>query len=380
MRVLFSSTAGAGHFNPLVPLAHACRAAGHDVAVAAPASFAEAVGRAGLPHRPFADAPPDELGALFARLPGLPHVEANEIVVRDVFAGLDARSALAGLDETVQDWRPDVIVREPAEFASYVVAERRGVPHVVMAIGPAGLDDFMLPRVDAPLRALGAERGADGLRAAPVVTLVPEVLDTPRSGAGQVTRVRYEASPASRVDPLPAWGDPDTSLVYASYGTVTGNLGPFGAVYPATVAALADRPVRVLLTIGEAGDPAGLGPLPANVRVERFRPQQDVMPAASAVVCHGGFGTTMTALAHGVPLVVVPLFAHDQFINADAVAAAGAGVALRGGVDALDEIAGALDTLLADLSFAAGAGRVADEIAALPPVSSAVTVVEKTGA
>jgi hypothetical protein len=48
-------------------------------------------------------------------------------------------------------------------------------------------------------------------------------------------------------------------------------------------------------------------------------------------VGHGGFGTTMAALAHGVPMVVVPLFAIDQHYNAAAVARAGAGVALGEG-------------------------------------------------
>ena len=43
-----------------------------------------------------------------------------------------------------------------------------------------------------------------------------------------------------------------------------------------------------------------------------------------AVVTHGGSGTTLGALAHGLPLLVVPQGA-DQYANADAVVAAGAG-------------------------------------------------------
>ena len=379
MRALFATTAGAGHFNPLVPLAHACRAAGHEVAVAAPASFAGVVERAGLEHLSFADAPEDEMGAVFARLPGLPRLEANEVVMREVFAGLDARSALPGVDQAVQRWQPDAIVRDPAEFASYVAAERHGVAHVSVAIAAAALEGFMLPCVDDRLRDLGAERGAGGVLDAPVLTVVPPVLDGPRHGGGPVTRLRYEAPPAAVADPLPTWGDPDAPLVYASYGTVTGNLGPFDAVYPGTVAALADQPVRLLLTLGEAGDPAALGPLPRNVRVERFRPQAAVMPAASVVVGHGGFGTTMTALAHGVPLVVVPLFSFDQFANADAVEAAGAGVALRGGLADLDGVAGAVDAVLSDASFTDGARQVAEAIAGLPPVTEGVAVLERLG-
>ena len=186
--------------------------------------------------------------------------------------------------------------------------------------------------------------------------------------------MRYDTPPAGDADPLPDWGDPDAPLVYVSYGTVTATVGPFAAVYPATVAALADRPVRVLLTTGDGADVAALGPLPDNVRVERFRPQQAVMPLAAAAIGHGGFGTTMTALVHAVPLVVLPLFAFDQFVNADAVAAAGAGLAVAGEVDGVGRLADAVDAVLADDAYSAGARRIAEEIASQPPVGSAVTV------
>ena len=50
--MLFSTTAGAGHFGPMIPIAHACADAGHAVAVAAPASFAGSVAKADLaPYR-----------------------------------------------------------------------------------------------------------------------------------------------------------------------------------------------------------------------------------------------------------------------------------------------------------------------------------------
>ena len=85
---------------------------------------------------------------------------------------------------------------------------------------------------------------------------------------------------------------------------------------PASLDGNGGLPVRVLLTTGQAGDPEGLRPWPANAHVEQWWPQADVMPLAAAMVGHGGFGTTMSAIAAGVPEVVVPLFAGDQFINA----------------------------------------------------------------
>src|SRR4051794_7523104 len=69
VRVLMSSTANEGHFGPLLPLARAAVVAGHEVCVAAPASFAPAVQRTGLRHLPFADAPAELIGPVMARLP-----------------------------------------------------------------------------------------------------------------------------------------------------------------------------------------------------------------------------------------------------------------------------------------------------------------------
>ena len=64
------------------------------------------------------------------------------------------------------------------------------------------------------------------------------------------------------------------------------------------------------------------------MRVRRFVPQAELLPHCTAVVTHGGSGSMLGALAHGLPLLVVPQGA-DQFSNADRVVAAGAGLALQ---------------------------------------------------
>jgi UDP:flavonoid glycosyltransferase YjiC (YdhE family) len=50
MRVLFASTRGAGHFNPLVPFLDAARRGGHEVLVAGPPPLRETVERHGIRH------------------------------------------------------------------------------------------------------------------------------------------------------------------------------------------------------------------------------------------------------------------------------------------------------------------------------------------
>jgi UDP:flavonoid glycosyltransferase YjiC (YdhE family) len=129
------------------------------------------------------------------------------------------------------------------------------------------------------------------------------------------------------------------------------------------------------MTTGRGVDRSTLGPVPPNAWVEEWWPQAEVMPAAAAMIGHGGFGTTMAALAAGVPQVVVPLFAFDQFVNAEQVAAVRAGVQVPGGPAGLSEIPAAITAVLGDPEIAEGARTVAAEVAALPELAHSVSIV-----
>jgi UDP:flavonoid glycosyltransferase YjiC (YdhE family) len=92
--------------------------------------------------------------------------------------------------------------------------------------------------------------------------------------------------------------------------------------YRAALDAVTGLDVEVLMTTGAELD---LRDVPANVRVERWVPQAQALARAALVVCHGGSGTVLGALAAAIPLIVMPMF-DDQFANARALKAAGAAV------------------------------------------------------
>ncbi|MGI8684883.1 MAG: glycosyltransferase, partial [Acidimicrobiales bacterium] len=277
MRVLVATTAGSGHFGPLVPFARALVDRGHDVVVAAPASFAAAVDRAGFVHQPFADAPAEELGAVFGRLRAMSYDEANATVVREVFGRIDTRAALPEMQAFVERWRPELVVREPSEFSSYIAAEAAGVPHVQVCVGLAAFEDRIARLVEEPIEALGGKGAGAGLRSVPRLSLVPPTFEDP--SAPGLALLRFRADDASAAGgPLPDWWRGLSGpLVYVTFGSVAANLGLFPDLYRAAAAALAGLPIRVLLTVGDAGDPALIGSLPDNVHVETWWPQQDVM-------------------------------------------------------------------------------------------------------
>ncbi len=298
-------------------------------------------------------------------------------MMQEVFAGLNARAALPDVLRLLADYRPDVVLREPTEYAGMLAAEQLRVPSGRIAIMAAAVEAWSVPVVagvlDRHRRRLGLRRDPSGERISdsPYLTAIPEAMEDPdHLGPPQAMRFR---EPDVRPWSLPDWWDGDERpLVYVSYGSVTPQLGHFAALFRATVAALDQLPARVLFTVGNDVDRDALGPVPANVHVERWIPQAALMPHAAAIVCHGGAGSTRMALAAGVPLVVVPGFA-DQHRNAERVAALGAGAALDAG--SLAGLGDAVRRLLDEPSYRAAARRVAAEVAGLPTVDAAPAAV-----
>ena len=164
------------------------------------------------------------------------------------------------------------------------------MPHARLGISLTGLD-----RVWLEMAKPGIEEQHPGIAeviwGSPYLTLFPAALDDPEAEwPPDVRRFRDAAEPASG-KPLPNWWEDDSlPLVYVSFGTVVGGTPMAGALLGGALAAAADLPARVLMTVGRELDIDALGPLPPNVHVERFVPQADVLGHASLVVTHGGSG------------------------------------------------------------------------------------------
>jgi UDP:flavonoid glycosyltransferase YjiC (YdhE family) len=372
MRFLMTANRGPGHVEPLVPFARAFMRAGHDVLLAAPGLARPEAERAGLAFHALADRDEAEADAAVASLSELPPDERSARFVQEIFAGVNVRASLPGLLELVPRFRPDVVLRETTEIAGLLAAERHGVPHGRVAIMAGATETWGVPvatpAIDRHRRALGLPPEPTGraVHDSPYLTILPDAMEDP-DDVGPAHALRFR-EPTPAATPLPAWwGDDRRPLVYATFGSVTPRLPFFGELFAATAAELAAVPARVLLTIGLEVDRAELGPVPANVHVERWVAQGAVMPHAAAVVSHGGAGSTRLALAARVPSVVMPSFA-DQPRNGERLAALGAGIALPDGPAGL---ATAVRRVLGEPSFAAVARRVQAQIAALPPVDEA---------
>ena len=128
MRVLFTSTPGLGHYNPLVPLARAAHAAGDEVRIAIGPEGLTSVTDLGFDALPTAEPAPQDLGRFWAALDGQP--EPNTYVIAGLFARLRARAALAATRTAARSpsspasWRPS----SPASGTSPSASARWGCP------------------------------------------------------------------------------------------------------------------------------------------------------------------------------------------------------------------------------------------------------------
>ena len=378
VRVLFSTTANAGHYRPLIPFAEACRRAGHDVLMAGQAGAMPAARRAGLSFRALAEPDDGELARFQAGQAGLSATQAMARALTKLYIRSYAGAALQDMLAAIEEWRPDVVVRESAEFSALIAAQRLGVRHARVGIGlSTQLESQMLSLAGPALDELGATVGvAPGLAGHAAeslcLTMAPAVLDGPRSSeTEQVRRFRQASAPLAG-SPPDGWGDPAAPLIYLSFGTEAPSpeRNYFPGLYRAAVEALQGAGARVLVTIGDQRDPAELGPLPPAVRVERWVAQAELMPHTAVMVGHAGAGSTLSALAAGVPMALVPLFA-DQPFNARRVAELGAAIALDDEPASLPRLAQAAQELLSDPRYRDRARAIADEIQSLPSIEQA---------
>lgn len=148
------------------------------------------------------------------------------------------------------------------------------------------------------------------------------------------------------------------------------------ATYRRIIGAVAQLPVQVTVTTGGLVDPASL-PAPENVELRSFVPHAELFPEVSLVVTHGGHSTTMAALAHDIPLLILPMQSTtDQPMVGAAVQRAGAGRKLKRRSRPAT-IRDAIDQLLADPGARTGAARLGREIRSTDGASAAGTVIEK---
>lgn len=380
MRVLVTSVPGMGHVHPLVPLVSGLQRAGHDVAWATAPEAAARIEGYGFRALPSGSAP--GAASTSAALPPGPDLRdvpprerrAQFFGRRFGGAAVRMREDLASL---VDAFRPDLIVHDLAELAAAPVAAARGIPHVTVAFS-GSVSEFL---VEGIVAAVGEVWSAEGLAVPSDAGLYehlylhrfPPALG-PAPDNANVRFVRPVGFDGGSAEEAPAWLAAvgyDRQAVYVTLGTVVS--GP--AQWREILTALDSLDVDAIATTGAQVDPADIGPVPANVRVERYVPQSFILEHVAALVSHAGAGSMLAGAERGLPQLCIPMGA-DMWENADALAGSGASLTLEEDQRDAVAICGAIERLLKDPTFSTAARRVAAEIATLPHPDEYVPALE----
>jgi UDP:flavonoid glycosyltransferase YjiC (YdhE family) len=355
-RYLFVTWDGGGNLPPLLALARQMAQDDENVTVFGPPSKRDSI---------------EEAGASF-----LPNAH-GDLALADVDITADFDTFTAHLTSTdmarsvldaIETVNPQAIVVDCMSFAGLAAAEKADLSTAAFVHTRFGfftedarteIDGWLSGPVDAMRSALGlpaldpstsvARQSWD--RCGTAMSMLVPALESP---------VEHDSRNLVHVGPI--FDEPITPrdkdgepLVLVSFSTT--QMGQ-GAVLQSVLDAVDGLDARVVCTTGNVA----VGDLraPANATVVPWVSHAEFLPRASAIVTHVGMGTELAALAHGVPLVGMPM-GRDQDGNANQVASIGAGLALAPDAAPAD-IRAALTTVLGDQSFATAARRVARDI------------------
>jgi UDP:flavonoid glycosyltransferase YjiC (YdhE family) len=269
-------------------------------------------------------------------------------------------------------------VRDEADFGSSIAAEVKAIPVATVLVLASGM--LVRPELVAPrLAALRAEHGLDPDRSLSmlagglVLSPFPASFRSPDSPVPlpqSTLAFRHGPSGPSPVSRVPT----SRKRVYVTLGTVF-NSGS-GDLFERLLTGVSGVEADAVMTVGTDVDPAEFGPQPDHVRIERFVPQAELLPTVDVVVSHGGSGTLMAALAHGLPSVLLPLGA-DQPHNAARAGALGLARTLDAAGATPEAIRRSIEDTLQDHAALHRTRQVADEIRQLPGVEQTVSLLER---
>jgi UDP:flavonoid glycosyltransferase YjiC (YdhE family) len=395
MRVLMLSTPVPSHLAPLIALAWALRAAGHDLLVAGQPDVLPTARSAGLSVACLGD-PFHVDDLLFEGLPeGTRPLWVRPRPAPEVLGSYGrvwlahARYLLPRYLPFARAWRPDLILSDPLEYSALMLGGVLDVPVVQHRWGVDAISGPARRTVRPAMAGIGQRLGVGALPDPTVlVDPCPPSLQLP--GVEPGVPMRYVPFNGSGV--LPGWlhaeregaareggaregGGGQRRVVVSLGGTLLLNGVPFVRTI---LWAFDEMPgVRVLATVAPEFR-AVLGQLPGNVELIDPTPLDLFLDTCDAVVHHGGAGTTMTATSFGLPQLVLPQLA-DHFAHGDRIAAVGAGIAFDTAAEQDDpgRLRESLAALLFEPGYRKAAGELRREMRCMPSPAAVVADLER---
>lgn len=371
MRILFSTHGAYGHFHPIAPLALAAAGKGHDVLVATGPDLVDWITGCGL-RAVAVGLANDVVDAETARFPA----DAARPAMFHRFSTVAVPPAVADLIRVTDDWRPDVVVHEEGEYAAPLLAALMNVPCVTHSwpapARPAGERQLYRDLLSPVWAAQGVQSSARTSGSVYLDCCPPPYQSDDIAtidGVASVRPVLFDGPPA----PVPSWLEAlPRPAAYVTFGTVSIFSRP--EIIQRAVEAIELLVAAVVVTTGP-NPPDLVSFASPDVHVVDYLPQTEILPRVDLVVSHGGAGTTLGALSHGLPHLVMPGVAPSQQRNAARTEALGLG-RVTSPDGPLDAARKAARDLLADPAYRHACRTAQGSLEQLPSVEAALALVE----
>ncbi|ONI75992.1 hypothetical protein ALI144C_35335 [Actinosynnema sp. ALI-1.44] len=226
-------------------------------------------------------------------------------------------------------WQPDLVVGGPS-----TAAKATGAAHAQVLWQGAGEADshFVIEQLPTSLR---------------IREYVHSVAVRPTPYSGPATIHTWLWSPPRR---------PRVGLV------------PGSGVLAGLTESLADLDIEIVATGTDAGQHIVF---PDNVRLGTAAPLDTIVSGCAAVIHDGSADTVATTSLYGVPHLALPS-RPEQSALAEKIAQSGAGLHISAAERSGEEVRTALLRLLGEPAFQTAAGRVRDEVLAMPTANEVV--------
>jgi glycosyltransferase (activator-dependent family) len=416
MRVLVTVIAVKTHLYNVAPVALALRAAGHEVRVAAQPDLVDAITGAGLTAVPVGDelrmgrsgADGGPTAQTFRAHGGGMAEDPAALDWDDVLGSFTVacsieyefftnQSMVDDLVEFARGWQPDLVIWDALTFAGAIAARACGAAHARMLFGIDYIsrmyDHFQgflaaLPEAqrDDPVSDWLAGRMARvGCAFTPELSrelMTGQVTIDPTPGWMQlpvtVPRLPVRQVPFNGGSTIPDWvfDEPAKPRVCLSLGLSGQLLGGDFVSVPELLDSLAELPIELVATLN-TDQLAEVGDLPANVRTVDFVPLNELAPTCAAIIHHGGFGTLVNVMHHGIPSITIPAPWWDENDLGHHLHRRRAGLRLEPGEATTATLTAAVRDLITDPAFADNAAAVRQEIHATPTPGQLTTALER---
>ncbi|MGD2082475.1 MAG: glycosyltransferase [Chromatiales bacterium] len=380
-RFLFVVPPFAGHINPSIAVGAVLQARGHAIAWVGYQSILEGRLPDGARGYPLQSAQsPEWIADLVARIRSVRGLRNLKLTWGELFVPM-ARDMARGVDQAVEDFRPDVLVVDQQALAGALIARRRGLRWATSATSPADRVRSLaaLPKVlawtDELIVALQRDFGLDPVGVpedSPELVLLfstPELAGPLEDFPPQYRLVGPAIERRRETVDFPWDALESGPRVLLTLGSLNAERGR--RVFELAKEALGGLPIQVI-----AVAPEGLGPYPPNFIARSWVPQLELLAEIDAVVCHGGNNTVSEALAFGLPLVVIPI-TDDQPVLAQRVSAAGCGVRLSYPRLRAEGLRDAVTRVLSEAGFREAARRIRESIAQAGGAERAADLLEE---